>query len=259
MPKFIPRFLALSILCAGAAVAQQGTFGQIAYGGSWQTTFTLMNTSASGAATITLSFFGDDGSPLNAPVQGFGVTSAYTFAIPAGGAQNVVLVSSDLITTQGWASMSATGGTVRGQGSFRFLVPNGTGAISEAVVPLTFPPGTTLCLIPFPPTNPVVLIPFDNTAGQYTTSLAFANITGSQQSYLLEFNDQSGNPLLTDPLALTPRQHKAFVTTATYPALAGKKGILRIHGNANDLSVPTVLGLLSNSTNAITTIIPVGQ
>jgi hypothetical protein len=256
MPKSILRFLALSVLCAGAAFGQQGTFGQIAYGGSWQTTFTLMNLSTSGVATITLSFFGDNGSPLNAPVQGFGVTSAYTFAIPAGGAQNVVLVSSDPVTTQGWASMSATGGTVRGQGSFSVLLPKG--GISEAVVPLSFPPGSTACILPFPQTNPVILIPFDNTAGQYVTSLAFANTTSSAPSYVIEFDDQSGNPLVADNLALPAMQHMAFVTTDKYPALANKKGTLRIHADPGKL---TVLGLLSNltSTGAITTIIPVTQ
>ena len=255
MPKFILHCLALSILCAGAAFGQQGTFGQIAYGGSWQTTFTLMNLSASGVATVTLSFYGDNGSPLSAPVQGFGVTTAYTFAIPAGGAQNVVLASSDPATTQGWASMSTTGGTVRGQGSFRFVVPNGNGAISEAVVPLTLP-GSALCILPFPPTNPVISVPFDNTFGQYVTSLAFANTTTSAQSYVMEFDDQSGNPLVADTLALTPRQHKAFVSKDAYQALAGKKGVLRVHADPASL---TVLGLLSNSTNAITTIIPVTQ
>jgi len=259
MPKFILRFLALSILCAGAAFGQQGSFGQIAYGGSWQTTFTLINLNPTSAATVTLSFFGDGGSPLNAPVQGFGVTSAYTFAIPAGGAQNVVLASSDPATTQGWASMSASNGPVRGQGSFRFVVPNGNGAISEAVVPLTFPPGTTLCLIPFPQSNPMVLVPFDNTNGQYVTSLAVANITGSPQSYVMEFVDQANNTLAADTLGLNPKQHRAFVTTAAYPTLGGKKGFIRIHGNTTDFSVPTVLGLLSNSTNAITTIVPITQ
>ncbi len=42
MPRF-NRFVALSIICAGCAFGQQGTFAQIAFGGSWQTTFTLIN------------------------------------------------------------------------------------------------------------------------------------------------------------------------------------------------------------------------
>jgi hypothetical protein len=255
MPRFILRFLALGVLCAGGAFGQQGTFGQIAYGGSWQTTFTLINVSTLGTANVTLSFFGDSGSPLNAPVQGFGVTPVYTFAIPAGGSQNVVLSNSDPNTTQGWASMSASGGVVRGQGSFRFVLP---GAISEAVVPLTFPAGSTVCIIPLPSGNPITLIPFDNTNG-YVTSLAFANTSSSSpESYVIEFDDQAGTPLAADTVTLGPRQHRAFVSKDTYPALVGQKGVLRIHGSV-DLSLPTVLGLLSNSTNVITTIIPVTQ
>jgi hypothetical protein len=254
MRKFILRLFALSTLCAGVAFGQQGTFGQIAYGGSWQTTFTLMNLSATSVATVTLSFFGDNGLPLVAPVLGFGVTSAYTFAIPAGGSQNVVLSSSDSTTTQGWASMSTTG-TVRGQGSFRFLVPNGTGAISEAVVPLSLP-GSALCIIPFPSPDPVIIIPFDNTGGQYVTSLALANSKATSLSFAIEFDDQSNNQLVSDNLSLPSLQHMAFVSTARYPAVVGKKGVLRIHASNSDL---TVLGLLSNVTGAITTIIPVIQ
>src|SRR5665213_879943 len=70
MPQSILRFLALSTLCTAAAFGQQGTFGQIAYGGSWQTTFTLMNLNSITRATVTLSFFGDDGSLLLSRVLG---------------------------------------------------------------------------------------------------------------------------------------------------------------------------------------------
>ena len=258
MPKLILRFLALSISCAAGAFGQAGTFGQIAYGGSWQTTFTLMNLNSSSPATVTLSFFADDGSPLSAPVQNFGSNSStVTFSIPAGGAQNIVLSSLDTTTVQGWASMSATGGTVRGQGTFRVQLPKG--GISEAVVPLSFPPGSIACVVPFPTQgDPIILVPFDNTDGQYLTSLAFANATTVAQVFFLEFDDQSNNPLITDILPMTPRQHEAFVTTVNYPILQGKKGILRIHADPAKL---TVLGILSNltSTGAITTIIPVNQ
>jgi hypothetical protein len=250
MPKFILRFFALSVLSAAGAFGQVGSFGQLAYGGSWQTTFTLINLNTS-VATVTLSFFDDNGSALTAPVQNFGFTSAYTFAIPAGGTQDIVLSSTDRTTTQGWASLSTTG-NIRGQASFRFLLPSGT--LSEAVVPLSAP-GTQGCIVPFPQTDPVILLPFDNT-GQYVTSLAFVNISAIARAFVLEFDDQSGNILVTDTLSLSPKQHTAFVSVRNYQELAGKKGILRIHASAANL---TVLGLLTNSTGAITTIIPVTQ
>ncbi len=248
------RFFALGILCAGGAFGQQGSFAQIAYGGSWQTTFTLLNLSSTELASVTLSFFGDDGSPLNAPVQSFGNTASYTFTIPEGGSQNVVLSNSDPSPTQGWATMSVASGVVRGQGSFRFLTL--AGQISEAVVPLSTP-GAALCIFPFPPSpNPVILMPFDNTTGQYITSLAIANTTNGPLAVPIEFYDQSNSKLQTDTLNLTAMQHKAFRAIDLYPQLAGQKGILRIHASASSV---TVLGLLSNATNAITTIIPVTQ
>jgi hypothetical protein len=254
MPRSILRFLTLGILCAAGAFGQQGSFAQIAYGGSWQTTFTLLNLSTTDLGSVTLSFFGDDGLPLNAPVQGAGNTTSYTFTIPAGGTQNVVLSNPGSGITQGWATMSVASGVVRGQGSFRFLTQ--AGQISEAVVPLSTP-GTALCIFPFPPSpNPVILIPFDNTTGQYVTSLAIANTTNATLPVPIEFVDSSNAPLASDTINLTAMQHTAFVTRLNYPAVDGKKGTLRIHASASSV---TVLGLLSNATNAITTIIPVTQ
>lgn len=250
MPRSILRFSALSALCAAAAFGQTGSFGQIAYGGSWQTTFTLMNLNST-VATVTLSFFDDNGAALNAPVLNSGFTPVYTFAIPAGGSQNVVLSSSDRTTTQGWASLSTTG-NVRGQASFRFQLPSGT--ISEAVVPLSSPV-LLGCFLPFPQPDPAILLPFDNT-GQYVTSLAFANISPIAQAFVLEFYSDAGALLITDTLSLSSKQHAAFVSVRTYQELAGKRGTLKIHATTANL---TVLGLLSNSTGAVTTIIPVIQ
>jgi len=259
MPRFISRLFLLSVVCAGAAFGQSvaGTFAQIAYGGSWQTTFTLINMDSADLANVTLKFFADTGSPLNAPVQGFGNTSSYTFTIAPSGATNVVLSSTDSTTTQGWASMTVNAGSIRGQGSFRFLLPGGQ--ISEAVVTLSPSSGlgSAVCIIPFPPSsNPVILLPFDDTTGQYVSSIAIANTTNGSLALPIEFDDQSNAPLVSDTLNLTAMQHKAFVTTQSYPALAGKKGILRIHAGTDSV---TVLGLLSNVTNAITTIIPITQ
>jgi hypothetical protein len=260
MPRLIRRLLLLSIVCAGGAFGQsgQGTFAQIAYGGSWQTTFTLINLDSVDIASVTLNFFMDGTSPgpLTVPVQGFGNTSAYTFTIPPSGSTSVVLSSTAFNTTQGWASMTVNAGNVQGQGSFQFRLP--TGVLSEAVVPLSTS-GSAVCIIPFPPSsNPVILLPFDNTTGQnfYFTSIAIANISSGTLMVPIEFDDQSNNKLVTDTLTLAANQHMAFLTTQSYPALAGKKGILRISESTSSV---TVLGLLSNATSAITTIIPITQ
>ncbi|MBZ5633951.1 MAG: hypothetical protein LAO55_12585 [Acidobacteriia bacterium] len=259
MPKSILRFFALSIVCAAGAFGQ-GTFGQIAFGGGWQTTFTLLNLDPLNVASVTLSFYSDAGSPLSAPVQGVGTLSTYTFTIPARGAQSVVLSGSESVTSQGWANMTTAGGVVvRGQGSFRLHVLGRQD--SEAVVPLSTS-GSTQCIIPFP-TAPVLVIPFDNTSGQYITSMAVANTTNTAQTASIEFDDQFNTPLVTDTLNLGALQHMAFSTIDKYPALAGKKGILRI-SQATNPALPnttnlTVLGLLFNFTGPFTTILPVAQ
>ena len=152
--------------------------------------------------------------------------------------------------------MSVQSGPVRGQGSFRFLLPGG--AISEAVVPISIS-GSAACILPFPVApgaNPVILIPFDNTTGQYVTALALANTSIRQLDVPIEFDDQSNGQLVVDTLNLTANQHMAFLVKDNYPALRNTKGILRIQASAASVSV---LGLLANATNAITTIIPVTQ
>jgi hypothetical protein len=227
---------------------EQGSFAQIAYGGGWQTTFTLVNPSDTRLAFVTLNFYGDDGAPLSVPIQDAAATASYTFSILPGGLQSVVLSSPSPIESQGWASIDVSG-AVRGQASFRWLLPNKT--ISEAVIPLSTS-GSVVCVVPSAAAS-VILLPFDNTAGKYVTSLAVANTTTGPLSGPIEFVDQSNNLLASGTLNLTPRQHLAFVIPESYPALAGKKGTLRIHLSPDKL---TVLGLLSNATNSITTIIP---
>ena len=272
MPRLIRRLLLLSVVCAGGAFGQsvQGSFAQIAFGGSWQTTFTLINMDSTSPAGGSLSFFGDDGSPLNVPVnvpgQSVVSTSSYTFTIPAGGAVNIVLPSTVPNTTQGWASMTVNAGnSVRGQGSFRFLLPGGQ--ISEAVVPLANQASSNCLILCISPSN--ILMPFDNTANQYITSIALANTASTTQAVAIEFRDQSYNLLVADTLNLTALQHKAFRLIDLYPQTTGMKGILRIHDNTTDSaggspfnapSIPIIaLGLLSNVTNAVTTIIPITQ
>jgi len=249
MPRF-HRFVALSVICAGCVFGQvqQGSFAQIAYGGGWQTTFTLVNPSATSLAFVTLDFYGDNGLPLNVPIQGAAATTSYTFSIVPGGQQSVVLSSTDPAESQGWANINVSG-TARGQASFRRLLPSKT--ITEAVVPLSTS-GFAVCVVPTAAAS-VILLPFDNTTGQYVTSLALANTTTGALPVPFEFVDQSNNVLVADTINLTARQHIAIVTPDTYPALAGKRGTLRLHQTTDKLSV---LGLLANSTNSITTILP---
>lgn len=259
MQRFVPRLFALGVLCAGS-VFGQGTFGQIAFGGCYVTTFTLVNMSpgppSGSTAQVSLSFYMDNGTPLSAPIQGVGSMTSYAFAIPAGGAQNVVLTTTNTTTVEGWASLSRTGPNfveVRGQAVYRCAIAGRP--TYEAVVPLST--GPTECIIAFPPTAaPVILMPYDNTAGLHTTSVAIANITNAAISVAIEFDDQNDVKVASDTLNLGALAHTAFDSTANYKATVGTQGVLRISASTSSV---TPVGFLFNPSGAFTTIIPITQ
>src|ERR1700722_16560654 len=84
------KLAGLALWVAGAAgVFGQGTLAQIAFGGCWQTTLTLINQNTAAMANVTIFFYGDNGSPLSTPVQGMGTVTSYKFTIPPGNRQAV--------------------------------------------------------------------------------------------------------------------------------------------------------------------------
>jgi len=260
MARFSIRLiLATLLLCSGLALAQ-GSFGHVVYGSGWQTTFTFVNMSTADPANVSLNFYNNDGTALQADVQGVGKVTPYNFTIPAGNSKTVILVGDPAAPadTEGWAQLVVVDGypTVRGQGAFRRHLNNQPDF--EAVVPLTS--YDSACILPFPNQNPGVLLPFDNTTGAYTTALAFANADTVTQTLQLEYDDESNQKIISKTLTLPPNNHIALLTNvagaAGDPILAGKKGVLRITATSKFFAV---LGLLFNSTGPYTAILPISQ
>jgi hypothetical protein len=255
--------LAGLLLCSGFAFAQ-GSFAHFAYGAGYQTSFTLVNLSTTDSANVNLFFYNSDGTSLQADVQGVGPITPYNFTIPAGGSKTVVLAGDPAAAkdVEGWAQLAVPGGypTVRGQGSFKRHFPGLPDF--EAVVPLTS--DSSACILSFPLQTPGVLIPFDNTNG-YLTALAFANTGSSTQTLQLEYDDESYQKIATSTLTLAPSTHVAFVTyvagAGSDPAVAGKKGVLRIQDTTLQATAQdfAVLGLLFNPTGPFTAILPITQ
>ena len=251
------------VLAVGAVGASaQGTFGHLAYGAGWQTTFLLVNQDQTTDAEVTLSFYSDFGAPLTAPVSGANPTSAYSLVIPAGGSASVVLAKSGTASvTEGWASLSVNNSpSVSGQAIFR-QTPGEGHPVLEAAVP--FSSGAPACLVPYGTASLThyILIPFDNTANVHVTALALANTTAATFSVPIEFDDASGAVITTDTLQLAGMNHIAFVSSDKYRATGGKTGVVRItlpgSPNSGDLSV---LALLGNSvTGTLTTLMPILQ
>ena len=251
------------VLAAGLAVASaQGTFGHIAYGAGWQTTFLVVNQDRTTEANVTLSFYSDLGAALAAPVNSGPASSTYSFSIPPSGSASILLPDVGGATThEGWASLQVTNGvSVSGQAIFREDL-GGSHPILEAAVPFTG--GPPACAVSYWSVEPTryILVPFDNTTGVHVTALAFANTTSTAISAPIEFDDPTGAPIVKGTLNLAALNHTSFVSTTNYPATAGKSGILRItlpsSANAGDLQV---LGLLADSVaGTLTTLIPITQ
>jgi hypothetical protein len=220
-----------------------GMFAQVASGGGWKTSFTLLNL-LPGASGASLTFWNDDGTPLALPLTFspelglLPTTGASTdFVIPANG---LALVETELpeasAATVGWARLKAPAG-VAGAATFRYH--SAVGPDLEAVVPLeTRTPAS-------------FVLPFDNTVG-LSTGVALANGSDtSTASVQVIARNAAGAQLLADSISLPVRGHTSFMLAAKYPSLVGILGSLEFQNPSGNISV---LGLRINQTGSLTSI-----
>ena len=205
----------------------------IAYGGGWQTTLLIRNTS-SNSATVTACYYGDDGSPLSVPFKGVGATST-TVTVSANGETEITPDSTGSATIAGWAGfsgglpsgLSAQAVFVSSLGPTGFCIfsspPNSviSNSPSQAVAPIVSGTGGTLSL------------PFDNTNGQ-VSGYAFANTSNQPVALTVTFFSESGTGLgtYTLPSQLAAFGHTEFLLNASGlpAALANEKGVMEISG-----------------------------
>jgi len=193
-----------------------GSIAHIATGNGWQTTFVLVNTSAT-AAPFQLNFFADNGSPLAIPV-GYPQTSSGTAALVssvsqtlAAGATLIVesaAPESDPTPTIGSAQLTSSG-NVSGFVIFRYD-PNG----QEAVVPFENR------------TASGYILAFDNTAAT-ATGVAVNSVSAQAADVPVVIRDDSGAVLANDTIHLAPNGHLAFtLATDRYPVAANIRGTI---------------------------------
>lgn len=215
-----------------------GSMAQVASGGGWQTTFTLVNTGTS-SAQVQLSFFDDKGNALALPltfVQSGSATTVSTVSQTiAAGATLVVLTqgSSTAASVVGSAQLTTTG-NVGGFAIFRY---NPAG--QEAVVPLETRNASAYVLA------------FDNTNG-LATGVALANVTNQAAGVPVTVRDDSGTTLGTSNISLAANGHTSFVLPDAYAFAAGKRGTVEFDApNAGQISA---LGLRATVAGAVTTV-----
>jgi hypothetical protein len=223
-----------------------GAIAHIASGGGWQTTFTLVNTGS--AATVNLSFFGDDGAPVPLPLS-FPQTNTTSTAnnvsqsIPAGGSLIVVVRDSGSAAAITGSALITTSGSV---GCFAMFRYNPTG--QEAVVPLQSA------------NAPAYVLAFDNT-GSLSTGLAIANMAAQAATVNVIIRDDTGAQVGTGSIALPAQGHKSFLLTDTssggWAVTAGMRGTIEFDTPAGGWIAPLGLRAATIPSGYTITTIPV--
>lgn len=227
-----------------ASLPPSRMFAQVASGGGWKTSFTLLNLSAT-ANGANLTFWADAGTPLALPMT----FSPELEMLPAAGfftdivipPNGVAVVETELPETStastGWARLIAPADVV---GSATFGYHGSVSQNLEVVVPLeTRSPAS-------------FVLPFDNTAGVVTGVALASGSDTLTASITVTARDAAGGPLFTDLISLPVRGHTSFMLADKYPGLNGVLGSLEFQ-NSNGGNI-SVLGLRINPSGSLTSI-----
>ena len=242
-------FAALGILPALAAEDQQKNvefnpdaqvFPHVAIGGVWSSEMTLVNLDPDDEAVFTLSFYKPDGTPWIMTIPGLGTNSEWEIVLPPEASAvykpewpgNTIETGSAIIDQPADAQIA---------GHIIFTDQTEGRPVFEAVVPLSSDSEWYLNM------------PFDNTAGN-VSCIAIANPASGETLYSLEFsnNDDELIDLFTDGV-LGSRDQQSFCLPNEFPETAGERGLIRITGSSNNLSV---LGFRFNHAGAFATMFP---
>lgn len=205
----------LAVVDAAPSAMTPKVLSQFVYGGGFYTGIYLHNTGAS-SAPVTISFFGEDGSPLNVPALG---GTSVTANVAAGGISLLEAPNTGSLT-QGWARIELPDGVI-GYGIFRQSVAGR--ADQEAVVPFAGAASARSTMI------------FDD-AG-LTTAIAVANPTDSAVTVTLTARNNSGTTLGTSTINLPARGKRALTLVSSIGAVAGQRGSVDFTVSSGAVSV----------------------
>jgi len=220
-------------------VGASGTMAHLASGAGWLTTFTLTNTGTT-EANIQLSFFDDNGDPVELPLafadSNETITTATVSETIAAGATLVIATNAKstapLVT--GSAELTSQGGNTSGFAVFHYT-PNA----QEAVVPLETRNATGYVLA------------FDNTNG-LSTGLALSNISNQTIKVRMIVRDDTGAQLGTATINLAAHGHTSFLLATSYGFAKNKRGTVEFDAPSNGQI--SALGIRSAPTGSFTTV-----
>lgn len=247
----IAALVVLPVYASDIVYAGGGAFTQIEDGNATQTTITLVNLD-SVAASYTLYFYDDNGSPLNLSTTA-GIGPSLKGSLPVNGSTTIQTNGGGTTALTGWGLLltdtnTATGNKFTIGGSVVFGQPLSGISLVEASVPLDTGADT------------IWAVPFDQTG----TTVAGVAVANSWQNTPITVNvtayDQNGTSLFAAPktIQLKGNGHTSFLLT-NYTELTGQKGIVVFTGVPSDQNNAqgwiNVLGLRATPVT-LTSIIP---
>jgi hypothetical protein len=220
-----------------------GSMAQIASGGSWSTTITLVN-NGTAPANFQLSFYGDNGAPLTLPLT-FPQTSATTVLPAATLAQTIAAGAGLVIVTTGPASQATQEGWAQ-------LLTNGSDVSGFAVFSWSGSSGAQAAVAPLQAANTGSwVLWFDNTGGN-ATGMALANAASAAASVPVIVRDDAGTILTSSSVPVAALAHESFMVATQYPQTAGKRGTIEFQTPAG--GQVGVLGLQASASGALTSV-----
>jgi hypothetical protein len=203
-------------------------------GDGWKTIFTVVNLDSS-AASFTLRFYADDGTPVAFPTTS-GTSSTITGTLSAHGSKTIETSGTAVPLTQGWAYLD-TPATMGGTAIFRRVISGQPNYESSEAL------DTGL--------GSHFEMPFDHLNGA-ATGFAIVNQTAGTSGVIsLVFRDENGNQVLTDSFTLVGLGHNAFTLTQKYPQLIGLRGTVEVSTTGVYINL-LALHFLNGSFTAIT-------
>lgn len=194
------------------ALSLAGSMAQLASGGGWDTTLTLVNTGAAPGEAL-LNFFANDGGPLLLPLtlpqkssSGSQVATTLDQTLNANSMLVIDSQQPSNPTAQVGSAQLLTTDTISGFAIFKYA-PTG----QEAVVPLETR------------NAPSYVLAFDNT-GVLGTGVAITNVATQPANIPVIIRDDTGDQIATDTVSLTAQGHTSFMLTNNYAITAGKRG-----------------------------------
>jgi sugar lactone lactonase YvrE len=204
-------------------MSRAGSFAQIASGGGWKTTLTLVNLSGT-PVTAHVIFYSDAGTmtavPLVLPDGSRAMNSVADLTIPPRGSAVIESEGATAFVNVGWADVEASG-PLSGYTIFRERISGVPD--SEGTAPLETASASS------------IVFSYDNTGG-FQTGVALVNLSASDCTCTALFRDENGNQIGSSQFTLVGSGHTSFFVNSQFIATANRRGIIEFQNPSGGIT-----------------------